>query len=219
MTKYELRKETYKKRYAILRELGYSPEEARKLRSRKLDVDSIKIDSKGTVIKDTEFKEVLKSHDRHYTQAKTYKIKGRPLNEVYKIRYQMYRDMGYTPSEARKMRSRRLDVAEVSFDSTGRVRKDNTYMEIKRSHPEGFREFFNETKNKSIHSKWGMFTSVGYGVDHNTQNAIEFIMLDLGCTSTQAYYFLHFMVNNNMTYEETKEELLTSENWEVYRNK
>ena len=219
MNAYQRKLDRYKKRYAIYRELGYSPEEAKKLRGRKLDVDDIPLSSSRTVIKDSpEYTSFIKNHKKHYTKAKTYKIKGRPKKDVYKIRYQAYREMGYSPEEARRMRSRYFDVYDVKIDKGGNVIKDDNYNVVYRSHPEAFLSWYKETPNISVYSKWGMFTSVHYGYNEQVERVIEFIMIDTGCTSKQAYYFLYFMLQYNLTYEETKEELFTAELWEMYKH-
>jgi hypothetical protein len=55
-------------------------------------------------------------------------------SELYKIRYQIYRDLGYSAKEARELRSKALDVSPLSLDKkTGKVTKGKAYRSIRDS--------------------------------------------------------------------------------------
>src|SRR5690606_28244240 len=102
------RAEIYKIRYHIYRQAGYSPAEARKLRSRKLDIEDLKLINDQVPYDHKTFKKIVKNIN--YSKKIYSSDKKLTRAEIYKIRYHIYRQAGYSPEEARKLRSRKLDI-------------------------------------------------------------------------------------------------------------
>lgn len=144
-------------------------------------------------------------------------------SEIYKIRYQIYRDLGYTPAEARAKRSHSLDVSPIKLNEEKKVKKNRAYKSIVNSMtgPKDVKKFVNKawrTKNDTVFSRWGMLTQDERYQD-NTQKIRQFIQDDMKISEKQSYYFLYFMTQNKMTYQQTKEEMLTNADFEKYKPK
>ena len=48
-------------------------------------------------------------------------------SEIYKIRYHVYRQAGYSAAEARKLRSRKMDIEDLKLEN-GKVPYENELL-------------------------------------------------------------------------------------------
>ena len=142
-------------------------------------------------------------------------------SEIYKARYQVYRELGYSSEEARALRSKALDVSLIKINpETKQVVKNKTFKNITGSMtgPRDVKKFVNKAwrvKNDTVFSRWGMLTQDERYRD-NTAKMHQFIKDSLKVNNDQAYYFLYYMTTNKMTYKQAKKELLSSKEFEMY---
>lgn len=147
--------------------------------------------------------------------------------EIYKIRYQIYRDLGYSAKEARRLRSHALDVSEVKIKRSGEVNKNVDYNNIKRSvsidnfNKEVQNDIIKGGANDTVLSDWGYLhhKTSPPAIRNKSAKTIKYIQKTLNVNNDQAYYFLYYMVTNNKTFAETKHELLSSREFEMYSRK
>jgi len=138
--------------------------------------------------------------------------------ETYKIRYAIYRDLGYSAKEARALRSKTLDVSPVRIQQS-EVKKGPAYRSIRDSMTgpkdiDKFRNKIQRTRNDTVYTKWGMFTRDPRYRDQ-TARFVKFLEKEHNLTSDQAYTFLYFLTKNRMTYRQGKEEILAQTDFEV----
>lgn len=141
--------------------------------------------------------------------------------EKYKIRYQLYRDLGYSPEEARALRSKALDVSDIKINTkTGNIVKGKQYRAI-RDNTVGvntinkYIKTSRKIKNDTTLSRWGMLTQDERYRD-NTVRMTNYLKQHFNLTEDQSYYFLYYMASNNKTYEEARKELLSNRDFEEY---
>ncbi len=142
-------------------------------------------------------------------------------NELYKIRYNLYREAGYSPSEARKLRGRALDVGNLKLDRDGSVPKDTeVFQDIANDLNVGrvsqeHRDYLYKLENDTVYSNWGMYTHDDRYKD-DTMRVVTQIQKNLNLSNDQAFYFFYTMVQYNKSYEEVKRELLSNKEFEMY---
>lgn len=141
-------------------------------------------------------------------------------NRLRKIRYQVLRDLGYSVKEAQRLRSRSLpwlDTSGVRINrKTGKVIKGKNYQRLVKDYDiDDYAERTKTIKNDTVYSRWGMLTS-DERYQNETEKYVNYIRKTFNLSNDQAYYFLYMMISNNMTFEEAREQLLTSEQFEMY---
>jgi hypothetical protein len=139
-------------------------------------------------------------------------------SEIYKIRYAIYRDLGYSAKESRALRSKALDVSPIRLDKEGALSKNRAYRSIVNSitGPKDIDKFarkFKRTKNDSVYTKWGMFTHDERFRDQ-TAKFVDFVKKEHDLSNDQAYSFFYYMTQGKMTYKQAKEELLSGIDFE-----
>ncbi len=140
-------------------------------------------------------------------------------NETYKKRYHVFRDMGYSAKEATRLRSRALDVDNIKLDNSGNVIKKNNFKRTVRTHSvESYIDKMSTKPNDTVNTRWGMYTHDKRYKD-DTAKMVRVIQKDLRINNKQAYYFLYIMTTNNLTYEQTKEQLMSNQLFEMYRKR
>lgn len=138
-------------------------------------------------------------------------------NEVYKKRYHVLREMGYSAKEASRLRSRALDVDNIKLDNSGKVIKKNNFKKAVRMHSiDTYITDMSTKKNDTVNTRWGMYTHDKRYKD-DTAKTVRIIQRDLRINSKAAYYFLYIMTTNNLTYEQTKRQLMSNQQFEMYR--
>ena len=142
-------------------------------------------------------------------------------NEILRIRYQLYRDMGYSSKVASKLRGKSLDVTPLKTSKkTGKVIKGKAYKNIRSTliGPKDVNRFVDNArtiKNDTTYSRWGMLTQDPRYRD-NTAKQVKALQYEHNLTTNQSYYFLHYMTVNNVSYKLAKKELLSSKEFEIY---
>lgn len=140
-------------------------------------------------------------------------------NEIYKKRYHVLREMGYSAKEASRLRSRALDVDNIKLDDNGNVIKKNNFNKVVRMHSvDTYINDMSTKKNDTVNTRWGMYTHDKRYKD-NTAKTVRIIQRDLRINNKQAYYFLYIMTTNGLTYEQTKQQLMSNQQFEMYRRR
>lgn len=152
--------------------------------------------------------------------------------EIYKIRYHIYRQAGYSAAEARKLRSRKLDIEDLRLKN-GRVPiRSKTFKKIVENIKnikdfndlsikiDNFRNFYIENvdgdNNDTTYSPWGAITHDDRYKDR-TANLVKELQDRHGLSVNQGYYMLYKMVTHGMSYKTAVSELLSSEEFEMYK--
>lgn len=174
------------------------------------------------------------------------KNKKQSKAEVYRIRYQMWRDLGYSPQEARKRRTWVYNNDEIEVltkkgvplkeakkqrtrlanTSKVRIRKDGSIIKSGKGYQEAitqvkvddYRIQMNQVKNDTVHSRWGMYTQ-DKRYRNKTAKIVKQIQRQEKITNDQAYYLLYMMNVYDLTFEEAKEQIMGTEEFEMYRKK
>ena len=152
--------------------------------------------------------------------------KKRTKAETYKIRYQVLKDIGYSVSEARFFRSRKLlDVSMFQLNKkTGKVVKGKVYKKIIDTYPnpktmaDNFVKYAWEVDMDRTKSRWGMLTHDKRYRDKTAYTA-KFLEKRHEISTDQSYYFLYIMTKYKMSYTDAQTELLSSRDFEEYISK
>lgn len=138
-------------------------------------------------------------------------------NAKAKIRYQIYRDMGYSPEEARKFRYQAyIDISGTRLDkTTGKIIKKDTYRKVVNASMVDEiitrkRRVENPT-TKSLHGY--LLSSKNHKGEYN--KAVQYIKQRDNLSDSEAYYFAFFMLETGYSYERTRTELVTNRNFEI----
>ena len=155
-------------------------------------------------------------------------------NKQARIRYNLLRDAGYSVKDAQRLRYVRNEQHDAYIDitgvqtsrRTGKVLKGKGYRNIVNivNHDERIEELRN-LKYKSVYTRHGYLTNKPKENDtpeHRRQrdeyyNIVMAIKKRDNLSNDQAWYFANFMLQNNYSYERTRKELLTSQDFEKYR--
>ena len=218
--------EIYKIRYHIYRKAGYSATEARKLRSRKLDIEGLKLENGKVPFENKSFKKLVENIDygkKNYSN----KASDKKLTqaEIYKLRYHIYRKAGYSPTEARKMRSRKLDVEGLELENGKVPFESKSFKKIVDNvdyskNIDNFRDYYNKNvvgdNNDTTYSPWGAITHDKRYKD-KTARVVKKLQERHNLSINQGYYMLYMMTTHNMSYQTAVSELLSNEQFEMYR--
>lgn len=152
--------------------------------------------------------------------------------EIYKIRYHIYRKAGYSASDARKLRSRKLDIEDLKLINGQVPYNHKTFKKIVKNIKnikdfndfsikiDNFRNFYIENvdgdNNDTTYTPWGAITH-----DKRYKNRTARLVKELqnrhNLSVNQGYYMLYMMTVHNMSYQTAVSELLSSEEFEIYR--
>lgn len=139
--------------------------------------------------------------------------------ERYRIRYQILRDLGYSPQEAKRLQSHKMDVDDVRLKKDGSIMKyGKDYQEIKQgARFDLYRKESMSIENDTGYSRWGMLTQ-DKRYNDRTSALIHRIQKELKCNNKQAYYLLyyHMTQDTKKSFTQIKKEVMTSEQWEMY---
>src|SRR5690606_836645 len=146
--------------------------------------------------------------------------------EIYKIRYHIYRKAGYSATEARKLRSRKLDIedlrlinGQVPYESKTFKKLVNNLTDFSRK-IDDFRQFYIDNvdgdNNDTTYSPWGAITHDDRYKDR-TAKLVKELQDRHNLTVNQGYYMLYMMTTHGMSYRTAVSELLSSEEFETYR--
>lgn len=137
--------------------------------------------------------------------------------ETIKIRYNLYREAGYTAEEARKLRFKTLDVSNIKVDKkTGKIQKKTNYKRAKEDlKVDRYAIDAKAIENDTTWSNWGMLTQDKRYRD-DTARIAKYLQKRYNLSNDQSYYFLYTMFQSNMTFKQTKLQLLTNKEFETY---
>lgn len=142
-------------------------------------------------------------------------------NDRRKIRYNIYRKLGYSVEEAKQLR----DTGYLNIDDLkvkdGRVVKGRAYRSVIRTAE------IDSTINylrKDYNASNTVFTPHGYLLSQKRtkgryNKVIQTIKKNDNLTDDQAYYFAYFMINEGYSYEFTRNQLRNDPNFEMYKSK
>lgn len=149
-------------------------------------------------------------------------------NETLKIRYQVYRRLGYDSKTARALSQRSLDVSGLEIsEKTGKLKQNRTTKQYIEKDMESWKRSKVVDKYKSrsyaltndtVLSRWGMLTH-DKRYKGETGKIISILKNEHNLTTDQAYYFLYTMLQGNMTYKQAKTQLLSNKEFEMYVSK
>jgi hypothetical protein len=141
-------------------------------------------------------------------------------NTKAKIRYQLLRDNGYTPTEARKLRHRAYveleAVKEVKVSPTGEIVKNRKYQGVKGiiKADETINKL-RKVENDTTYTRHGFLArDKRYKGQYN--KLVSSIKKRDNLTTDQAYYFIWYMTETGYSYNETRRQLLGSKEFEKY---
>ena len=146
--------------------------------------------------------------------------------EIYKIRYHIYRKAGYSATEARKLRSRKLDIedlrlinGQVPYESKTFKKLVNNLTDFSRK-IDDFRQFYIDNvdgdNNDTTYSPWGAITHDDRYKDR-TAKLVKELQDRHNLTVNQGYYMLYKMITHGMSYKTAVSELLSSQEFETYK--
>ena len=146
--------------------------------------------------------------------------------EIYKIRYHIYRKAGYSAVEARKLRSRKLDIEDLRLENGQVPFEHKTFRKIVEGITDfskkidDFRDYYNRKvvgdNNDTTYTSWGAITHDPRYKD-KTARLVRELQDRHNLTVNQGYYMLYMMTTHGMSYRTAVSELLSSEEFETYR--
>ena len=149
----------------------------------------------------------------------------RSRSETLKIRYQVYRRLGYDSRTSRALAQRSLDVSGLEISSkTGKLKRNtvtktylNTTMEQfkRRDAVDNYVRKSTRIDNDTNYTKHGLLTQ-DKRYKGESGKIITIIKQENRISTNQAYYFFYFMTRYGLSYMETKEQLLTNKEFEEY---
>ena len=145
--------------------------------------------------------------------------------EIYKIRYHIYRKAGYSATEARKLRSRKLDIEGLKLENGEVPSKNKIFKKLVENIDynkkiDNFRDYYYKNvdgdKNDTTYSPWGAITHDKRYKD-KTARVVKKLQERHNLSINQGYYMLYMMTTHNMSYQTAVSELLSNEQFEMYR--
>lgn len=146
-------------------------------------------------------------------------------NEVLKKRYQVYRRLGYDSKTASALSQRSLDVSMLEISKkTGKLKRNTvtktyinkTMQEWKNQQAiDNYNKRIETIENDTVYTLHGLFT---HDKRYKGENGkiISIIKNENKLSRDQAYYFWYFMKRYNLSYKETKRQLLSNKEFEDY---
>lgn len=149
--------------------------------------------------------------------------------ENRKKRYYVYRRLGYDSRTAKALSYRSLDVSSLEISKrTGKLKQNRTTKEFinvkmdeyKRAKAiDNNRRKVSKIENDTNYTLHGLLTQ-DKRYKGETGRAITIIKNENRLSRNQAFYFYYYMIRYNLSYAETKKQLLSNREFEEYdRNK
>ena len=146
-------------------------------------------------------------------------------NELLKKRYQVYRKLGYDSRTSRALSQRSLDVSGLEISKrTGKLKQNKTtkrFIETdmkawqRKEVIDNYSKEVKGIKNDTVYTRHGMLTHDKRYIG-KTGKIVSIIRHENKITTNQAYYFFYIMNQYDLSYEETKKQLLTNKEFEMY---
>lgn len=146
-------------------------------------------------------------------------MKNNKRNEILRIRYKFYRELGYSSYEARKLRNHKLDISNLNI-SNNHIVKDENFEKLKNEivisnyRNETIKEVDNlinrfkldDANNDTTLTPWGRMTHDKRFKD-DTARIVKRIQKDADLNNDQAYYFLWLMYTEGYTYQQVLDQI------------
>jgi len=148
--------------------------------------------------------------------------------ENLKIKYQVYRKLGYDSKTSRVLSQRSLDITGLEISKkTGKLKQNKTtkqYINVtmkewkERDAINNHRERVRNIKNDTVYTRHGMLTR-DKRYKGETGKIITIIKNQNKLSTNQAYFMYYMMNTNNLSYQEVKKQLLSNKEFEMYDKK
>jgi hypothetical protein len=149
--------------------------------------------------------------------------------DTLKIRYQVYRRLGYDSRTSRALSQRSLDVSGLELSKkTGKLKQNTTTKTYINETMEQWKrrdainkhiDRMNDVKNDTVYTRHGMLVR-DKRYKGETGKIVSIIKHENKLSTNQAYYFYYFMsqqrLKTNFTYEQAKKQLLSNKEFEEY---
>ena len=154
-------------------------------------------------------------------------MKSESYKETRRKRYLVYRKLGYNSKTATALSQRSLDVSDVEIsEKTGKLKRNKktkafieNLSEYKAStYVESYNERIKDIKNDTVYTRHGMLTHDDRYKGENGR-IIQIIKNENKLTTNQAYYFFYHMTTNGLSYKETRSQLLSNKEFEMYEKR
>ncbi len=200
-----------REKYQRLRQMGYTPDEARRLRGFKFDVKDSDQKIKNTIRERIELKSSIK-----IAESKVI-VKKSLVNKKRREKYQRLRQLGYSPDEARRLRGFKFDTkaskTKIKESINERLdRKDNSdvYSIINQT-----RKWDNLTERGRIRTigtqdSWGFIVHNPKYKDR-TMRIINRVADRYNITEPQAYHLVYTSYKYNIPLNEAMKIIFTEE--------
>ena len=154
-------------------------------------------------------------------------------NVEARIRYQLYRDAGYSIKDAQRLRYIRnpdnpeyLDIKSIKVDrTTKKVIKKTTYRNVRNViNVDDRLSVLRDAKNDSVYTMHGFLTNkptTGDTPDYKfMRNEYHDLVMSMkkydNLNNDQAYFMAHFMLLNKVDYHTARRELLSNQDFQKY---
>jgi hypothetical protein len=149
-------------------------------------------------------------------------------NETLKKRYEVYRRLGYDSKTSRALSQRSLDVSKLELsEKTGKLKRNSEtkkYIENERKtwdrkkSVDQYNDRIKSIKNDTTYTRHGLLTRDRRYKGENGK-IVSIIKNENRLSTNQAYYFFYMMTTYNLSYDETKKQLLSNKEFEMYDKK
>ena len=146
-------------------------------------------------------------------------------NEVLRKRYQVYRKLGYNSVTARVLSQRKLNVDRLEISKrTNKLKRNKTTKQFIEHDMREYKlatvvdNYTRKTRkieNDTNYTHHGLLTH-DRRYKGETGKVVSIIRHQNRLSGDQAYYFFWYMQKHNLTYEETREQLLSNKEFEEY---
>ena len=150
---------------------------------------------------------------------------GAKRNEILKKRYQVYRRLGYNSYTARALSQRALDVDDLEISKrTGKLKQNTATKQFinkemkewkNKTAIDNYTDRMSNVRNDTVFTRHGMLTH-DKRYKGETGKIVSIIKYENNLSTDQAYYFFYTMNQSGMTYKETKKQLLSNKEFEMY---
>ena len=201
-----------REKYQRLRQMGYSAEEARRLRGFKFDVNDNDQKIKKTIKERIELKKGIKITEPKVIDKKSL------VNKKRREKYQRLRQMGYTPDEARRLRGFKFDVktSETKIKESINERLD------RKNNNDVYTLIINQVRKWDNLTERGRIRTIGnqdtWGfIVHNpkykdrTMRIVSRVADRYNITEPQAYHLIYTAYKYNISLNEAMKVIFTEE--------
>jgi hypothetical protein len=171
-------------------------------------------------------------------------MKTESYKQTRKKRYLVYRALGYNSKTSTALSQRELDVSELEISKkTGKLKRnkktkhflenldyyqEKTYVNNYNSRVSDYKALYTDdylNAEKLPYNKSGTVLTFHGMLTHDKRfkgengKIIQIIKNQNKLTTNQAYYFFYHMTQSGMTYQETREQLLSNKDFEMYEKR